>query len=131
VRKEEFAIISLSRRSHNIREINEHRPGHCIPRWLRPLNSVHIALRKVHYGKHRHALEEGARWEDIPCMLIRMCRAPCMPSPPSASIQWGSSRLYCSFFAFSGFMWGQSSAVAEPPATHRRPPPAKFGNRLN
>lgn len=25
----------------------------------------------------------------------------------------------------------EGSAAAEPPATHRRPPPAKFGNRLN
>lgn len=26
---------------------------------------------------------------------------------------------------------GEGSAAAEPPTTHRRPPPAKFGNRLN
>lgn len=43
-------------------------------------------------------------------------------APDAFTVPFSSSRALCE---------EEGSAAGEPPATHRRPPPAKFGNRLN
>lgn len=145
VREEASRLNSLASRFHDIREINERPAEACSMLHALYIPRVDCGLLTRCTSRCGKCTAENigmrpkeARDERIAraCSYVRARHCVCLASLSARgwlqymNIQRGNPRrLYCSFFAFAGFMREEGTAACR--AIHQRPPPAKFGNHLN